>query len=62
VLTITAFGPTDDSPTAVQCEGSGQEMPVNLVTVPGNASDAHDPPPLFVAMMLGAELPKALTA
>ena len=59
---ITALGPTEEDPTAVQYRASGQEMPAKLVTVPGNASDAQDPPPLSVAMMLGAELPKSLTA
>ena len=62
VVRITAFGPPDDSPTTVQCKASGQEMPAKLVTVPGNGSAAHDSPPSLVAMMLGAELPKSLTA
>jgi hypothetical protein len=62
VARITPPGPTDDTPTAVQCRASAQEMPVKLVTVPGNASGAQDSPALSVAMMLGAELPKSLTA
>src|ERR1700677_820939 len=62
VVRITALGPPDDLPTTVQCRASGQEMPVKSVTVPGNGSAAHDSPPLLVAMMLGAELPKSLTA
>ena len=62
VARITPPGPTDDTPTAVQCSASAQEMPVKLVTVPGNGSDAHDSPASSVAMMLGAELPKSLTA
>jgi hypothetical protein len=62
VARITPPGPTDDTPTAVQRSASAQETPVKLVTVPGNDSDAHDPPALSVAMMLGAELPKSLTA
>ncbi len=32
---ITALGPPEESPTAVQCKASGQEMPVKLVTTPG---------------------------
>jgi hypothetical protein len=62
VARITPPGPTDDTPTVVQCWASAQEMPVKLVTVPGNGSDTHDSPPLSVARMLGAELPKSLTA
>jgi hypothetical protein len=62
VARITPPGPTDDTPTAVQCRPSAQEMPVKLVTVPGNGSDTHDAPASSVAMMLGAELPKSLTA
>ena len=41
---------------------SGQEMPVKLVTIPGKVSVVHVAPPLLVAMMLGDELPKSLTA
>src|ERR1700734_3824075 len=36
VARITPPGPTDDTPTAVQRSVSAQEMPVKLVTVPGN--------------------------
>ena len=32
---ITALGPPEESPTAVQCMASGQEIPVKLVTTPG---------------------------
>ena len=60
---ITALGPPDDTPTAVQCRESGQEMPVKLVTTPGiRLRSSMFAPPLAVAMMLGAELPKSLTA
>ena len=51
----TALGPPDETPDAVQCRASGQEMPVKLVTSPGNGSVVHVAPPFAVAMMLGAE-------
>jgi hypothetical protein len=62
VARITAFGPPEDTPTAVQCIASGQEMPVKLVTIPGYDSAVHDVPPLLVARMLGEDPPKSLTA
>jgi hypothetical protein len=35
VARITALGPPDETPTAVQCAASGQEIPVKVVTIPG---------------------------
>jgi hypothetical protein len=35
VFKITALGPPDDKPTAVQCWASGHETPVKSVTIPG---------------------------
>ncbi len=35
VARITALGPPDERPMAVQCSESGQEMPVKFVTIPG---------------------------
>ncbi len=46
VARITALGPPDDRPTAVQCRASGHETPVKLVTIPGYDSVTHVPPPL----------------
>ena len=57
-----ASGPPDDTPTAVQCRESGHEMPVKLVTIPGIRLGRPCRAAIAVAMMLGAELPKSLTA
>jgi len=62
VKRTTALGPPDDTPTAVQCSASGQEMPEKFVTMPGYGSAVHEAPLLLVARMLGDELPKSLTA
>ena len=62
VSKITAPGPTEDRPTAVQCMESGQESPVNRDTGPVYDSVVHVPPPLEVSMMLGEDVPKSLTA
>ena len=62
VFRITALGPPEEAPTAVQCWASAHETPVKSVTIPGYASDDHVPPPSEVAMMLGEDVPKSVTA
>jgi hypothetical protein len=53
VATITAPGPTDEEPIAMQSMTLAQEIPVKFVTVAGIESLLHVEPPSVVPIMLG---------
>jgi hypothetical protein len=62
VVKIAEPGPTDGTPMAVQFSESEQETSVKLEIDAEKDSVVQLAPPFDVAMMLGPEAPKSLTA
>jgi hypothetical protein len=61
VATMTAPGPTEEEPTAMQSMRLAQEIPVKFVTVAGIDSLLHVVPPFVVPKLLPAKQVDSLT-